>query len=92
MERDHNKGFYFEKPQLEASIALCFEWAGYLVPRDVLPPFHNIVAHTERRVHRTLLFGLYFLRTKLFIGHGGGGVPARECRPIGNLGDVELCR
>ena len=23
------------------------EWAGYLVPRDVLPPFHNIVARTE---------------------------------------------
>ena len=23
------------------------EWAGYLVPRDVLPPFHNIVARTD---------------------------------------------
>ena len=33
------------------------EWAGYLVTRDVLPPFHNIVARTERRVQRTLPFG-----------------------------------
>ena len=33
---------------LEASIALCFEWAGYLVPRDVLSPFHNIVVRTKR--------------------------------------------
>ena len=29
---------------LKASIALCFEWAGCLVPRDVLLPFRNIVA------------------------------------------------
>ena len=34
------------------------EWAGYLVPRDVLPPFHNIVAHTKS-VQRTLPFGPY---------------------------------
>ena len=32
------------------------EWAGCLVPRDVLPPF---VARTERRVQRILPFGLY---------------------------------
>ena len=38
MERDRNKGFYSKKRQLEASIALYFEWAGCLVPRDVLPP------------------------------------------------------
>ena len=35
---------------LEASIALCFEWAGCLVPRDVLLLFRNIVARAERRV------------------------------------------
>ena len=29
---------------LEASIALCFEWAGCLVPSDVFPLFRNIVA------------------------------------------------
>ena len=29
---------------LEASSALCFEWAGCLVPRDVLLLFRNIVA------------------------------------------------
>ena len=63
MKRDRNKGFYSEKCELEASIALCFEWAGYLVPRDVLPPFHNFVACTERCVEQTLLFGPYFLRT-----------------------------
>ena len=40
-------------------LATMTEWAGYLVPRDVLPPFHNIVARTERRVQRTLPFGLY---------------------------------
>ena len=27
-----SKGFYSEKCYLEASTALCFEWAGYLVP------------------------------------------------------------
>ena len=42
------------------------------MPRDVLIPFHNIVARTERCVQRTLLFGLYFLRTKFFVGHRGG--------------------
>ena len=30
--------------------------SGYLVLRDVLPEFHNIPMHTERRVPRTLLF------------------------------------
>ena len=35
------------------------EWAGYLVPRDVLPPFHNIVARTKRCVQQTLPFGPY---------------------------------
>ena len=28
MKRDRNKGFYSEKCDLEASIALCFAWAG----------------------------------------------------------------
>ena len=42
-----------------------FEWAGCLVPWDVLPPFHNIVARTKRCVQRTLLFGPYFLTTYL---------------------------
>ena len=45
-----------------------------IVPRDVLPPFGNIVARTERRVQGTLPFGPYVLRTKLFVGHGGRGV------------------
>ena len=39
MKQDHNKGFYSEKCQLAAYIALCFEWAGYLVPRNVLQRF-----------------------------------------------------
>ena len=43
------------------------------VPRDVLPPFHNIVGRTERRIQRTLPFGPLFLRAKLFVGHGRGG-------------------
>ena len=51
----------------------CIEWAGYLVPRDLLPPFHKNVARTERCVQRTLPFGPYFLRTKLFVGHAGRG-------------------
>ena len=50
MKRDRNKGFCSEKYQLEASIALCFEWAGCLVVRDVLPAFRNIVAQGEQRV------------------------------------------
>ena len=44
------------------------------MPRDVLAPFHNIVVYTERCVQRTLVFGLYCLRTKLVVGHTGGGV------------------
>ena len=28
MKRVHNKGFYSEQCELEASIALCFEWTG----------------------------------------------------------------
>ena len=32
------------------------EWAGYLVPSDVLPPFRNILARTEQCAQRTLLF------------------------------------
>ena len=48
--------------------------SGYLVLRDVLPEFHNIVTLTDRRVQRTLLFGRYFLRILLFAGHGGGGI------------------
>ena len=35
------------------------EWAGYLVPKNVLPPFHNMVACTERCVQQTLPFGPY---------------------------------
>ena len=54
MKRDRNKGFYSEKCQVEVSIALCFEWAGCLVPRDALPLVHNIVARTEHCVQRTL--------------------------------------
>ena len=56
----------------EASIALCFEWAGCLLLRDVLLPFCNIVARTERRVQRTFLFRPYFLRTKLKQGKCNG--------------------
>ena len=37
----------------------------------MLPLFRNIAAHTERRVQRTLTLGPYFLRTKLFVAHGG---------------------
>ena len=73
MKRDRNEGFYSERCQLEASISLCFEWAGYLVPRDAVPPFHNIVARTELCAQRTLLFRLYFFRTQLLVGQGGGG-------------------
>ena len=81
MECDRNKGFYSEKRKLEASIALYFEWAGCIVPRDVLPPFRNIVARTERIVQRTLPCGPYFLRTNLFVGHGGAGGTARAGTP-----------
>ena len=28
------------------------EWAGYLVPRDVLPPFYNIVVRTEQCINK----------------------------------------
>ena len=77
MKRDRDKGFYFEKCKLEASIALCFEWVGYLMPKDVLLPFHNIVACTERCVQRTLVFRPYLLRTYLFVGHGEG-VPKKR--------------
>ena len=46
---------------------------------------HDIVACTEQHVQRTLPFGLYVLRAKLFIGHGGGGIiwlciHARYCK------------
>ena len=40
-------------------LPIMIEWAGYLVPRDVLPPFHNIVVRTERCVQRILPFGPY---------------------------------
>ena len=36
------------------------EWAGYLVLRDVLPLFHNIVARTERRVQGRSCSGRIF--------------------------------
>ena len=35
-------------------MVLCFEWDGCVVPGDVLPPSHNIVARTEHCVQRTL--------------------------------------
>ena len=70
MERDHNKGFHSEKRQLEAS-TLCT--LNGLVILGVLPPLRNLVAPTERCVQQTLPFGRYCLRTKLFVGHGGGG-------------------
>ena len=73
MERGRNKGFYTEQCQLEASIDLYFEWAGCLVSRDVLLPFRNIVARTERRVQRTRPFRPYFFSTKLFVGRKGVG-------------------
>ena len=47
------KGFYSEKCSVEASIALCFEWAGYLVPRDVLLLFHNIVSAPNSMSNKT---------------------------------------
>ena len=43
MKRDRNKGFYSQKCKLEASIALCFEWAGDLVPWDVLHHFTTLL-------------------------------------------------
>ena len=43
------------------------------MPRDVLPPFHNIVARTERCVQRTLLFGPYFFNDKIVRWTRGGG-------------------
>ena len=49
--------------------------------------FRNIVARTKRCVQRTLPFGLYFLRTKLFVGHaagGGGGVSVLSATAITN--------
>ena len=72
-----NMGSSSEKYKVEASITLCFACAGYLVPRDVLPPFHNIAVRTVRCNQQILLFRPYFLRTELFVGHrgGGGGVP-----------------
>ena len=52
------------------------EGAGYLVPRDVLPAFHNIVARTERRVQRTLPFGPNLgPNCSLDTGGGGGVLP-----------------
>ena len=50
MKRDRSKSLYSQKCYLEASIALCFEWAGYLVPWDALLPFHNIVTRTKKCV------------------------------------------
>ena len=62
------------------------EWVGYVVPGGVLPPFHTIVARTERRVQRTLPCGPYSFGTKSFGGHRGGmGVCNVECSswPLG---------
>ena len=64
------KGFSSQKCEL------CIEWAGYLVPGDVLPPLHNIVARTERRVQRPLPFRPCFLRTNLCRWTWGGGYSA----------------
>ena len=74
MKRDRNKGFYSEKCYVEVSIALCFEWAGCLVPRDALPSVHNIVARTEHCVQRTLpIRTVFFWDIIIRWTRGGGG-------------------
>ena len=82
MKRVRNKGFYSEECQLQASIALCFEWAGYFVPRDVLPPFHNIVACTEQCVQqtpvRTVVFQDLIVHWTCGGGGGGGNTPCKR--------------
>ena len=73
MKRDRNKGFYSEKCLVEVSIALCFEWAGCLVPRDALPSVHNIVARPEHCVQRTLPVRTVFLGHNYSLDMGGRG-------------------
>ena len=55
MKRDRSKGLYSEKCSMEACIVLCFERAGYLVPRDVLQRFTTLPRAPKRCVQRTLL-------------------------------------
>ena len=56
-------------------LSVCFEWAGYLVPGDVAPLSHSIVARTKHCVQRTLP-----VRTVVFWDiiirwtRGGGGI------------------
>jgi len=59
--RHCNKGFYSEKCQLEASIALCFERAGYLVCRDVVQRFTtlSVVCPTNTDVPTVFFFRTY---------------------------------
>ena len=52
-----------------------FEWAVCLVPRDVLPLVHNIVARTEHRVQRTLpVRTVFFWDVIIRWTRGGGGI------------------
>ena len=59
-------------------LSVCFEWAGYLVPRDVLLPVHN-----GCRAHRTLCPTNTTRSDRIFWDiiirwTGGGGVPSNE--------------
>ena len=55
-------------------LSVCFEWAGYLVPRDVLLPVHNIVVRTEHCVQRTLpVWTVFFWDIIIRWTRGGGG-------------------
>ena len=66
-------------------MALCFEWAGYLVPRDMLPPFHNIccadqtVCPPNTPVQTVLLKDLIVRWTW---GWGGGGRGIAHHQPL----------
>ena len=56
-------------------LSVCFEWAGYLVPRDVVLSVHNIVARTKHYLQRrlpvrTVLFWDIIIRWTQW---GGGG-------------------
>ena len=55
-------------------LSVCFEWAGYLMPRDVLLPVHNIVARTKHCVQRTLPVRTIFFWDIIIHWTGGGGV------------------
>ena len=56
------------------ALSVRFEWAGYLVPRDVLLPVHNIVACTEHCVQRTLPVRTVFFWDIIIRWTRGGGV------------------